>query len=46
MHLEETFHGLLGLDECWEVCGMEYDQEEERFFLVIVETPRLWERET
>lgn len=45
MNLEETFHGLLGLDERWEVCGVEYDQEAERFFLVIAETPRLWERE-
>lgn len=44
--MEETFHGLLGLDERWEVCGVEYDQEEERFFLVIAETLRLWEQET
>jgi transposase len=46
MNLEETFHGLLGLDEGWEVCGVEYEQEEERFVLVIAETPQLWLRET
>ena len=45
MNLEKTFHGLLGLDECWEVSGVEYDSQEERFFLVIVETPVLWQRE-
>lgn len=45
MNLEETFHGLLGLDERWEVCGVEYDEEGGRFFLVLAETPRLWERE-
>lgn len=45
MNLEKTFHGLLGLDERWEVCGVEYDEEGERFFLVIAETPQLWPRE-
>ena len=42
MELEKTFHELLGLNECWEVKAVEYDEEEERFFLVICETPQLW----
>ena len=45
MDLEKTFHGLLGLDERWEVRGIDYEESEERFVLVIAETPRLWERE-
>lgn len=45
MDLEKTFHGLLGLNECWEVKGVDYDEKEGRFFLVLRETPRLWERE-
>jgi len=45
MDLEKTFHGLLGLDERWEVCGVDYDEENERFFLVIRETAQLWPQE-
>lgn len=45
MDLEGTFHGLLGLDERWDVCGIDYDEQEERFFVVIRETGKLWPAE-
>ena len=45
MELEKTFHGLLGLDERWEVCGLEFLKEEDRFCMTVVETPELWKRE-
>ena len=45
MDIEKTFHGLLGLNECWEVKAVEYDEDEERFFLVICETSQLWQQE-
>ena len=45
MKLEETFHGLLGMDESWEVCSVDYEEQEERFDLVITETAQLWKHE-
>jgi transposase len=45
MDLEKTLHGLLGLNECWKVRAVEYDENDERFFLVICESPQLWEQE-
>ena len=42
---EKAFERLLGLDECWEVTGAEYETEPvERFFLVIHETAKLWSK--
>jgi transposase len=42
---EKAFERLLGLDECWEVGGAEYETEpEERFLLVIHETDQLWSK--
>jgi|GEM_PF-2086554 len=35
MNIEKTIHGLLGLDECWEVRGVDYDSETEKFFMVM-----------
>jgi transposase len=45
MDIEKTLHGLLGLDERWEVRAVEFDQQSDRFYMVVVETPQLWERE-
>jgi len=45
MNIEKTIHGLMGLDECWEVRGVDYDSETEKFFMVITETDKLWEKE-
>ncbi|XOV72352.1 MAG: ISL3 family transposase [Verrucomicrobiota bacterium] len=45
MNIEKTIHGLLGLDECWEVRGVDYDSETEKFFMVITETDKLWEKQ-
>jgi transposase len=40
---EKAFERLLGLDECWEVAGAEYEtQPGDRFLLVIHETAKLW----
>jgi transposase len=40
---EKAFERLLGLDECWAVVAAEYEAEpEERFFLVLRETDKLW----
>jgi transposase len=40
---EKAFERLLGLDECWEVAGAEYEEEPmQRFMLVIRETEKLW----
>lgn len=40
---EKAFERLLGLDECWEVAGAEYETEPlERFMLVVRETEKLW----
>ena len=40
---EKAFERLLGLDECWEVTGAEYETEpQERFVLVVHETDKLW----
>ena len=40
---EKAFERLLGLDECWAVVAAEYETEpEERFFLVLRETDKLW----
>jgi transposase len=46
MDLETTFHGLLGLDDSWEVNGVDYDDQQGKFFIVITETDKLWEKET
>ena len=45
MDIEKTLHGLLGLDERWEVRAVEFDQQSDRFFMVVMETLQLWERE-
>ncbi|MEW6160250.1 MAG: hypothetical protein AB1813_22685, partial [Verrucomicrobiota bacterium] len=40
---EKAFERLLGLDECWEVAGAEYETDPiERFVLVVRETEKLW----
>lgn len=46
MTVEETFHRLLGLDECWRVITASYEDEENRFVISVEETPQLWEAET
>ena len=43
-NIEKIFHGLLGLDEWWEVRGVDYDSETETFFMAITETDKLWEK--
>ena len=43
MDLETIFHGLLGLDDSWEVNGVDYDDEQGKFFIVISETDKLCE---
>ncbi len=45
MNLEKIFHELLGLDECWAVNSVDYDGEQECFYMVINETTQLWKRE-
>ncbi len=45
MNLEKTFHGILGLDDNWEVHGVDYEEKQEKFFMVIVETSQIWENE-
>ncbi len=45
MIAEEVFQQLLGLGECWEVKGADYEVENNRFVLVIEETDQLWPRE-
>jgi len=43
MIAEKAFERLLGLNECWEVVGAEYEEEEGGRFLIIVrETAKLW----
>ncbi len=42
----ETFHQLLGLDECWRVIAASYEDKENRFVICVEETPHLWEAET
>jgi transposase len=39
---EKVFQELLGLGECWEVRGVDYEPENNRFVLVIEETEKLW----
>ncbi len=42
MIAEQVFHQLLNLGECWEVRGVDYEAEANRFVLVIGETEKLW----
>ena len=42
MIVEQVFHQLLNLGECWEVRGVDYEAESNRFVLVISETEKLW----
>lgn len=43
---EQAFERLLGLDECWKVMAAEYETTpEERFLLVLKETPALWTKQ-
>lgn len=42
MIAEQVFHQLLNLGECWEVRGVDYEAEANRFVLVISETEKLW----
>ena len=42
---EKAFERLLGLDECWEVAGADYETDpQERFLLVVRETDELWSK--
>jgi len=43
---EETFHRLLGLDECWKVITLEFREADNAFWIAVEETPKLWARET
>jgi len=43
---EETFHRLLGLDDCWKVINLEYQEAENTFRIVVEETSALWAKET
>lgn len=45
MNLEKTFHGVMGLDDSWEVNGVGYEEKQEKFFIVIEETSKLWDKE-
>jgi transposase len=45
MGIKKTLHGLLGLDERWEVKVVEFDPQSDRFFMVIVETLQFAVRE-
>ena len=42
MIVENVFHQLLGLGECWSVTGVDYEPEANRFIIVITETEKLW----
>jgi transposase len=42
MIAEKVFQELLGLGECWEVKGVDYEPDNNRFVLVIEETEKLW----
>jgi len=42
MIVENVFHQLLGLGECWSVHGVDYEPEANRFIIVIRETEKLW----
>lgn len=42
MIVEQVFHQLLNLGECWEVRGVDYEAEANRFVIVISETEKLW----
>jgi hypothetical protein len=44
MNIEKTIHGLLALDECWEVQGVDHDSETEKFFMFITETDKIWQK--
>lgn len=46
MPIEETFHQLLGLDECWRVKAASYQEAENRFVIEVEETPQLWKAES
>jgi transposase len=43
---EQTFHRLLGLDECWNVTSLEYKEAENIFRIGVEETSKLWAKET
>lgn len=43
---EKTFHQLLGLNESWEVGGVEFKAQENTFVLTVVETDKLWAQES
>ena len=45
MEIEKTVHAMLRLGEQWEVASCEFEQEASTFFIVIRETPVLWEKE-
>jgi len=43
---EQTFHRLLGLDECWNVTSLEYKEAENTFRIGVEETGKLWAKES
>ena len=45
MEIEKTVHAMLRLGEQWEVASCEFEQEAATFYIVIRETPVLWEKE-
>jgi transposase len=46
MPIEETFHQLLGLDDCWRVITASYEESQNRFVIQVEETPQLWKAES
>lgn len=46
MPIEDTFHQLLGLDDCWRVIAATYEEPQNRFVIQVEETPQLWKAET
>ena len=46
MIAEKTFHPLLGLNESWEVGGVEFKVAEDAFVITVKETQGLWEQES
>lgn len=45
MDIKKTVHQMMGLGECWAVEECHYEEEANSFFIVVKETPKLWEVE-
>jgi hypothetical protein len=44
--IEDTFHQLLGLNDCWRVITASYDEPKSRFVIQVEETAELWKAES